>query len=104
MPDRLTIARPYARAAFEEARAARRLGPWSEALRIGAQVVKDARVQALLGNPHVTPQQLAQLVIGIAGPQLGEHGDNFVRTLAANHRLAYLPEIAEHFDTFKDAA
>ena len=52
-------------------------------------------MKALLGNPHVTPEQLAQLVIGIAGSQLGEHGGNFVRTLAANHRLAYLPEIAD---------
>jgi F-type H+-transporting ATPase subunit delta len=104
MPDRLTIARPYARAAFEEARAAERLGPWSEALRIAAQVVKDARVQALLGNPHVTAEQLAQLVISIADPGLGVHGENFVRTLAANRRLAYLPEIAELFDTVKDAA
>jgi F-type H+-transporting ATPase subunit delta len=104
MADRLTIARPYARAAFAEARGERRLAPWSQALQAGALVVKDPRVQALLGNPHVTPEQLAQLVIGIAGRELGEHGGNFVRTLAANHRLAYLPEIAELFDTFKDAA
>ena len=104
MADRLTIARPYARAAFGEAREQKRLGPWSEALRIGAQVVTDPRVHALLGNPHVTPEQLAQLVIDIAGPELGERGENFVRTLAANRRLAYLPEIAERFDTLKDAA
>ncbi|HYL25911.1 MAG TPA: F0F1 ATP synthase subunit delta [Burkholderiales bacterium] len=104
MADRLTIARPYARAAFAEARAAQRLGPWSEALRIAAQVVKDPRVQRLLGNPHVTPEQLAELVIGIAGSGLGAHGENFVRTLAANRRLAYLPEISAIFDTLKDAA
>ncbi len=104
MADRLTIARPYARAAFEEARTDRRLGPWSQALRVGAEVVKDPRVLALLGNPHVTPEQLAQLVIGIAGPQLGEHGENFVRTLAANRRLAYLPEISALFDALKDDA
>ena len=102
MPDRLTIARPYARAAFEEARAEQCLGPWSEALRIAAQVVRNARVQALLGSPHVTPEQLAQLLISIAGPGLGAHGENFVRTLAANRRLAVLPEIAELFDTLKD--
>ena len=104
MADRLTIARPYARAAFEEARGERRLAPWSQALRAGAQVVQDPRVKGLLGNPHVTPEQLAQLVIGIAGSQLGEHGGNFVRTLAANHRLAYLPEISTLFDTFRDTA
>jgi F-type H+-transporting ATPase subunit delta len=103
MADKSTIARPYARAAFEEARAARRLEPWSEALHNGAAAVEDARVAALLGNPHVTPEELAQLVIAVAGPQLGEHGGNFIRTLAANRRLAVLPEIAEHFDTLKDA-
>jgi F-type H+-transporting ATPase subunit delta len=104
MADRLTIARPYARAAFEEARAHARLASWSEALHIAAQVVKDARVAPLLGNPRVTPQQLAQLVIDIAATKLGEEGANFVRTLADNHRLVYLPEIATLFDTFKDEA
>ena len=102
MSDRLTIARPYARAAFEEAREQRRLAAWSQSLEIAAAVVKDARVEALLGNPRVTAEQLAQLVIGIAGPELGEQGANFVRTLAANHRLGYLPEISTLFDSLKD--
>jgi F-type H+-transporting ATPase subunit delta len=104
MADRLTIARPYARAAFEEAHEQQRLGAWSESLNAAAQVVQDPRVQTLLGNPHVTPQQLAQFVTGIAGLKLGEQGANFVGTLAENHRLQFLPEIATLFDTFKDAA
>lgn len=104
MADRLTIARPYARAAFEEAQGAKRLGPWSEALHVAAQVVRDPRVQALLGNPHVTPEELAQVVTDIAAAQLGDEGANFVRTLAANRRLAYLPEIAARFDALKDTA
>jgi F-type H+-transporting ATPase subunit delta len=104
MADKTTIARPYARAAFEAARAAQRLEPWSEALHAAAAVVADARVAALLGNPHVTPEELAQLVTGIAAAQLAAEGANFVRTLAANRRLAVLPQIAELFDTLKDAA
>jgi F-type H+-transporting ATPase subunit delta len=104
MSDKTTIARPYAKAAFEEARGENRLGPWSESLRIAATVVSDPRVQELLGNPRVTSGDLAQLVIDIAGPQLGEHGANFVRTLADNHRLAYLPEISALFDEMKDEA
>jgi F-type H+-transporting ATPase subunit delta len=104
MADRITIARPYARAAFEEARAHEGLGPWSDALHIGAQVVRDPRVESLLGNPHVTPEQLAQLVTSIAGPKLGPHGANFVSTLAANRRLGFLPEIAARFDELKDSA
>lgn len=104
MADRLTIARPYARAAFEEARAHERLEPWSAALRVAAAVVRDPRVATLLGNPRVTPGQLAQLVTGIAATALGAHGANFVSILAVNRRLAYLPEISARFDELKDAA
>ncbi len=104
MADRITIARPYARAAFEEARAHERLAPWSEALQVAAEVVRDPRVQTLLGNPRVTPAQLAQLVTGIAAAPLADAGANFVRTLAVNRRLAYLPEISALFNKLKDAA
>lgn len=103
MADKTTIARPYARAAFEEAKATNRLAQWSEALRLGAAVVQDEQVQKLLGNPHVTPEQLAQLVLEIAGPHLDEAGRNFVHTLADNHRLGFLPEISAIFDELKDA-
>ena len=104
MADKSTIARPYAKAAFEEARDHERLGPWSDALRTAAAVVGDSRVEQLLGNPRITPQELATLVIEIAGPQLGEEGRNFVRTLADNRRLALLPEIAALFDELKAEA
>lgn len=104
MADKNTIARPYARAAFEQARQARRLEPWSEALGVAAAVVADPRVAALLGNPRVTPDELAQLVSSIAGVKLGTEGGNFVRTLAANRRLGVLPQIAARFDELKDAA
>jgi F-type H+-transporting ATPase subunit delta len=102
--DRLTIARPYARAAFAEARLDERLGPWSESLRLAAEVVRDPRVAALLGNPRVTAGELARLVIDIAAGRLGAHGENFVHTLAANRRLGYLPEISARFDVLKDNA
>ena len=104
MADRLTVARPYARAAFEEARRNGGLAPWSDALQTASVVVKDPRVASLLDNPRVTPAELAQLVDEIAASSLGEHGANFVRTLADNHRLGYLPEIARLFDSLKDEA
>ena len=104
MADKSTIARPYARAAFQEAKQKSRLAEWSHALGVGAAVVQDERVGNLLGNPHVTPQELAKLVSDIAGPQLDDLGRNFVQTLADNRRLAYLPEISAIFDELKDAA
>src|SRR5471030_519234 len=102
MTDKTTIARPYARAAFAQALEEKRIGPWSEALRVAATVVQDARVKDLLNNPRVPPAQLAQLVIDLAGAELGEHGRNFLQTLAENRRLARLPEISVLFDELKD--
>ena len=104
MADKSTIARPYAKAAFEEARERKKLGPWSQALRTAAAVVGDPRVEDLIGNPRVTPPELAALVIEIAGPQLEEEGRNFVRTLADNRRLALLPEISARFEELKAEA
>ena len=53
----------------------------------------------MLGNPHVTPAQLADLVNGIAG--LDDNGRNFVTLLAQNRRLGFLPEIAALFEQMK---
>jgi F-type H+-transporting ATPase subunit delta len=102
--DKTTIARPYAKAAFEEAKSANHLGAWSETLRTASTVVKDPNVQKLLGNPTVTNADLAKLVADLAGPQLDDQGRNFVQTLAENRRLAYLPEISTLFDELKDEA
>ena len=99
MPDKSTIARPYAKAAF--AAATGRLNEWSEALHRAAAVVSDARVAALLDNPHVTAEQLADLISSIAGQQLDQAGRNFIRTLADNHRLECLPEVAARLDELK---
>ena len=104
MTDKTTIARPYAKAAFAEARADSMLDAWSGALHTAAAVVADPRVHSLLGDPHVTNEQLSQLVLDIAGAGLGEHGRNFVRTLAEARRLDCLPEIAALFDIYKDDA
>ena len=107
MADRNTIARPYAKAAFRHARAASQLARWSDALQRGALTVTDARVAPLLGSPKTTPEQLAQLVSGIAadGSSAADTDiGSFVNTLAGNRRLGFLPEIAALFDALKDEA
>ena len=101
MAERSTVARPYAKALFELALGQKKLDLWSEALGSAAAVVTDARVRKLLTSPHVTPGQLADLVIDIAGGKLDEEGRNFFRVLAANRRLGFLPEIAAIFARLK---
>jgi F-type H+-transporting ATPase subunit delta len=102
--DKTTIARPYAKAAFEEAKAGNQLGPWSETLRTASIVVQDPRVQKLLGNPSVSTADLVKLVTDLTGPQLDGQSENFVQALAENRRLGYLPEISTLFDELKDEA
>jgi F-type H+-transporting ATPase subunit delta len=104
MAEKTTIARPYARAAFEEAAGDSKLAPWSQSLRTAATVVQDPRVQELLANPGVSAGALAQLLIDVAGSGLDQIGQNFLRTLADNRRLSYLPEISALFDQLKDGA
>jgi F-type H+-transporting ATPase subunit delta len=104
MAEKTTIARPYAKAAFQEAQGDKDLAPWSETLRAAATAVRDPRVHELLGSPSVSGEDLAQFVMGVTGPALDEHRQNFFRMLAENHRLGFLPEISTLFDEYKDEA
>jgi F-type H+-transporting ATPase subunit delta len=104
MAEKTTIARPYAKAAFREAQGDKGLTQWSETLRAAATAVRDPRVHELLGSPSVGGEDLAQFVMGVTGAPLDEHGQNFFRMLAENHRLGYLPEISALFDGYKDEA
>ena len=104
MAESATVARPYARAAFEFAQGAKALARWGDLLETAAMVVRDARVTALLGNPKVTTLALADFVLDIAGEKADEHGRNVVRLLAQNQRLALLPEIAAQYALLRAAA
>jgi F-type H+-transporting ATPase subunit delta len=101
MAERTTTARPYAKAIFALARKNNRLTETSDGLTRAAETVLDSRVHALLGSPHVTAAQLAELVAGIAGPALDENGRNFLSLLAQNRRLGFLPEIVALFEKMK---
>ena len=103
MAEGATVARPYARAAFEYAQGAKALARWGDLLEIAATVARDERFAALLGNPKVTTLALADFVLEIAGDKADDHGRNFVRLLAQNQRLALLPEIAVQFALLRAA-
>jgi F-type H+-transporting ATPase subunit delta len=101
MAERTTTARPYAKAIFALARKGNKLAETSAGLIRSAEVVADPRVRALLGSPHVSAAQLAELVNGVAGDSLDENGRNFVSLLAQNRRLGFLPEIAALYEQMK---
>jgi F-type H+-transporting ATPase subunit delta len=102
--ERATIARPYAKAAFEYARDTNAFADWSQGLAIAAQVVADPRVSTLIKNPRLTAADHASLVTDVAGSRLDPGVQNFVRVLAENNRLLLLPEIAAHFEFLRSEA
>lgn len=102
--DHKTIARPYAKAAFADARDNGRLADWASALAAAAEAVRDPQLARFLDDPRVPAAELARLVSDVAGPQLGDVGGNFISMLAENHRLGLLPQIATLFDQLKDDA
>jgi F-type H+-transporting ATPase subunit delta len=104
MAEKKTVARPYARAVFEIAREDRALAGWSEFLERGSVAASDTRVEALIGNPAVTRDALAELFIELCGDSAGAHGANFLRLLAANGRVAWLPEIAAEYELLRAEA
>jgi F-type H+-transporting ATPase subunit delta len=101
MADRATIARPYARAAFAHARESRDLATWSKLLGSAAMAAVDPRVSRLIGNPHVTGEQLVELLADVSNGAGGKGGTNFLLALAENRRLALLPEIATQFEALR---
>lgn len=101
MAENVTIARPYADAAFELARGAGALGPWSEALDRLAAVAADSSMRACIKDPKLSDARLLQLVLDVSGT-LSADQQNFVRVLADNERLLVLPEIRDLFVALKN--
>ena len=101
MAEQATIARPYARAAFEYAQSHNALKQWSDALNVAAAVAADSQVMKLLNNPGVSPAQIVDLIADIAGSKLDSASRNFVATLAGNRRIALLPQIAAMYESLR---
>ena len=101
MSQALTLARPYARAAFATARDERAFAGWTDALGFAARVAADPRVGGLLGNPKLTDSDAVMLLS--PEPQ-SESFARFLKLLADNRRLALLPEIAGLYEQLRAEA
>lgn len=98
MSQALTLARPYARAAFAVARDAGALPAWADALAFAARVAVDPQVSHLLGHPRLTREEAILL---LAPDGADETFRNFLGLLFDNRRLGLLPEISGLFDALR---
>ena len=99
MSEALTLALPYARAAFSIAREQSRLAPWSQALGFTAIAAELPVVKNALGDPRVSASVINEL---LSPPGEADASyQQFLTVLADNRRLQLLPEIAALFDELK---
>ncbi len=100
MSEALTLARPYARAAFEAAQDAKALDDWSSKLSFTASLLRDERVRSAVNDPRLNSGALESLLL----PN-GEVADSefarFIALLIANQRADLLVEISSLFDELK---
>jgi len=101
MAELSTLARPYAKAAFEYALESGDLQGWSDSLRTVSSVTKQSSVDQLLSSPSSTASEQAAALTGICGESLSSAGKNFICILSENRRLKLLPQIAHQFEIMK---
>ena len=101
MAELSTLARPYAKAAFEYAVDAKDLQGWSDSLALAASVAQQPSVEKLLGSPSATAVEQAEAVKDICGDALATACQNFISILSENRRLQLLPHISQQFETMK---
>ncbi|PCJ47637.1 MAG: F0F1 ATP synthase subunit delta [Gammaproteobacteria bacterium] len=101
MSELTTLARPYAKAAFEFALEQDNLSSWTEMLEFLSLVVADPAMAELLDSPSVTREKSAQAMLSIAEGRLDSQASNFVSLLASNARLELLPEILSLYENYR---
>jgi len=104
MADTLTIARPYAKALFEQALADSAIDAWTSILDVLSHVAQDAEVNALFDDPRVRADQLQTLLIEIVAQTVPTLKDSDQKMLAGlltlliqEKRLGVLPDVFKRY-------
>lgn len=108
MAELSTLARPYAKAAFDFANEHDAVKEWETFFNAAKQVVNNLDFKDLLANTVISNEQKANALIdiqnsqnvGIVSPQF----KNFIAQLAEQNRLALIPEIDTHYRDYKAKA
>jgi F-type H+-transporting ATPase subunit delta len=104
MAEPVTIARPYAEAAFRIAQEKKALPAWSAQLSLLSMLAADPQMRACIGNPQLSAPQKSELFRSLASGRVDDDAAGLIEILARNERLALLPQIAELFEGLRGTA
>lgn len=100
MSELITVARPYAKAAFDFALEHQQLDKWQEMLNFAALVAENKEMNDLISS-SLSVTKIAETFIAICGEQLDQYGQNFIRIMAENKRLVTLPSVFQSFMKYR---
>jgi F-type H+-transporting ATPase subunit delta len=98
-----TLARPYAKAAFELARDEQALAAWDDMLKLASEIVLEPSMAALLESPHVGQAEVVKILSDAAGDAFHGKFRDFLSVLASSRRLSLLPQATELFRELREA-
>lgn len=92
-----TIARPYAKAAFDSAKSDGALTLWNKALEELSQVVSSDEVTSMLKLPMVSESVKTDMLLEMIKANKPDGFNNFLKLLGENHRLSVADEIYNQY-------
>jgi F-type H+-transporting ATPase subunit delta len=104
MSSLITLARPYAKAAFELAQSDQALAAWDDMLGLAAAMVAEESMAALIENPNVGKAQVVGIITDAAGDAFNDRFRGFLDVLASNDRLPLLPQVAGLYRELREEA
>ena len=102
MSEFVTVARPYAKAAFDFAVEHQSIERWQTMLAFAAEVARNEQMAEVLSGA-LAPEALSASFNAVCGDQLDEHAQNLIKVMAENGRLTALPAVLEQFIQLRDA-
>lgn len=102
MSELTTVARPYAKAAFEFAVEAKAVDSWLAQLTFAAEVAKDETIKGFISG-GTSVEHAQTLFLNVCGEQVDSQGQDFFKVMAENERLLVLPQVLEQFIALKAA-
>ena len=101
MAEKLTLAKPYARAAFDYANSVKKLLEWQDMLSNASLIIKsqEPNVEKIIFNPKLSKEERVEFFVSF--DLFNEEFINFIKLLVAKRRLLLIPEILDLFEKYK---
>ena len=100
MSELTTVARPYAKAAFDFAVEANAIDNWLSMLVFAAEVSENETIANYLSG-GVSADHATDLFLKVCEDQLDSNGQNLIKVMAENERLLVLPQVLVQFSALK---